>query len=159
MTRTIHNANEWWGTRSARERTLLALLAFIVLGFVAWYGVASPLRLVAERSEAHRARAAALLSEVETSSAAIGRMASPSDASLADILTLSATEAGFNLEKHTEQSGRETTVFGRASDPDALFAWIEMLRRNHGLTVANLTVTREQDGALRAEAALVRGGS
>ena len=155
----VEAANEWWRTRSMRERCLLLLLTLVVFGFVAWYGIASPLSLAAERSEAHRNRATALLSEVEISRAAIAPMAIRTDTSLDDVLTLSATEAGFALEKHSEDNPRETTVQGRTPDPATLFAWIEMLRKNHGLTVANLTAEREGDGALRVEAVFVRGGS
>jgi general secretion pathway protein M len=159
MTWDMHEATHWWQARTGRERALLSLFVIVVLGLAAWYGVAFPLKRAAERADMHRARAAALLSEVETSGAAIGRMDVPTDASLDDVLMLSATEAGFTLETHTAQNARETAVQGHASDPTALFAWIEMLRRNHGVTVANLTVAREQDGALRAEAVLLRGGS
>lgn len=141
-----------------RERSLLLLLSLLAFGFVAWYGIASPLRLAAERSEIHRHRAAALLAEVESSRAAITGMTVPTEASLEDVLTLSATEAGFVLEKHSENA-RETTIVGRASDSAALFAWVEMLRKNHGLTVANLTAAREGDGALRVGAVFARGGS
>jgi type II secretory pathway component PulM len=155
---SLDTANEWWRMRSVRERQLLSLLAILVLGFVAWYGIASPLSRAAERSELHRTRAAALLSEVESSRAALQGITVPTDAALADILTLSATEAGFVLEKHSENA-RETTIQGLAPDPAALFTWIEMLRRNHGLTVANLTAERGNDGALRVEAVFVRGGS
>ncbi len=158
MTLGFDTANQWWTMRSVRERQLLFLLAILVLGFVAWYGIASPLSLAAERSEMHRNRAAALLGEVEISRAAIAGMSVPIDASLDDVLTLSATEAGFALEKHSENAS-ETTIQGHASNPAVLFAWIEMLRKNHGLTVANLTVERESDGALRVEAVFVRGGS
>jgi type II secretory pathway component PulM len=158
MTFGFDTANQWWRTRSGRERHLLLLLAILTLGFVAWYGVASPLSLAADRSEMHRDRAAALLSEVEISRAAIGGLSIPTDTALDDVLTLSATEAGFALEKHNENA-RETTVQGRAPNPAALFTWVEMLRKNHGLTVANLTAERESDGALRVEAVFVRGGS
>jgi type II secretory pathway component PulM len=159
MTPGIDTANQWWRARNARERGLLLLLAFIVFGFAAWYGIASPLSRAAERSEMHRTRAAALLREVENSRASIARMAIPTDASLDDVLTLSAAEAGFALENHSEENARETTVQGHAPEPAALFGWIEMLLRNHGLIVTNLTTAREQDGALRVEAVLVRGGS
>jgi type II secretory pathway component PulM len=152
-------ANQWWRMRSIRERRLLLLLTFVAFGFVAWYGIASPLSLAAERSEAHLNRATALLSEVEISRAAIAPMAIPTNTSLDDMLTLSATEAGFALEKHNEDNPRETTVQGRAPDSATLFTWIEMLRKNHGLTVSNLTAERAGDGALRVEVVFVRGGS
>jgi hypothetical protein len=74
------------------------------------------------------------------------------------VLTLSATEALFTLEKHSEQKAGEVAVQGHASEPASLFAWIEMLRNNHGLTVANLTAEREQDGSLRVEIVFMRGG-
>jgi hypothetical protein len=34
-----------------------------------------------------------------------------------------------------------------------------MLRKNHGLTISNLTGERENDGTVRVEAIFVRGGS
>lgn len=155
----LEAANEWWRMRSIRERRLLLLLTLVAVGFFAWYVIASPLSLAAERSEAHRNRATALLREVELSRAAIAPMAIPTDTSLDDVLTLSATEAGFALEKHSEDNPRETTVQGHAPDSATLFAWIEMLRKNHGLTVSNLTAERAGDGALRVEVVFVRGGS
>ena len=158
MTYSFDTANQLWKMRSARERGLLLLLSILVLGFVAWYGIASPLSQAAGRSEMHLERAAALLGEVESSRAAIAGMAVPTDVSLDDVLTLSATEAGFVLEKHSENA-REATVLGRAPDSATLFAWIEMLRKNHGLTVTNLTAARENEGALRVEAVFARGGS
>jgi type II secretory pathway component PulM len=159
MNAGIDTLNQWWRARSARERSLLLLMTATVLGFVGWYGIASPLRSAVERSDMHRARAAALLREVETSGAVIGHRVLPTDASLGDVLVLSAAEAGFTLEKHAEENLRETAVQGRAAEPAALFAWIEMLKTNHGLTVANLTAEREQDGSLRVDAVFVRGGS
>jgi len=159
MTRGFDMANEWWRTRSLRERLLLLLLAVLMFGFATCYGIVSPLSLGAQRSEMHRNRAAALLDEIETSRAAVGRMAIPTDASLDDVLTLSATEAGFGLEKHSEENERETSIQGHASNPAALFIWIEMLRKNHGLTVANLTAKRQSDGGLRVEAVFVRDGT
>ena len=97
MTDSFDTANQLWKMRSARERGLLLLLSILVLGFVAWYGIASPLSQAAGRSEMHLERAAALLGEVESSRAAIAGMAVPTDVSLDDVLTLSATEAGFVL--------------------------------------------------------------
>ena len=158
MTFGFDTANQWWRMRSGRERHLTVLLAILALGLVAWYGIASPLSLAAERSEIHRNRAAALLSEVERARAAIGGMAIPTDTTLDDVLMLSATEAGFQLENHGDNA-REITVQGRSSNPARLFSWIEMLWKNHGLTVANLTAERETDGALRVEAVFVRGAS
>lgn len=159
MTLGIDAATQWWSGRSARERGLLVLLGVVLFGLLAWYGVVSPLDRAADLSERHLARAAALLSEVETSRAAIGHMVVPTDASLEDVLTLSATEAGFVLEKHSEASARETMVQGRAAEPAALFAWIEMLRKNHGLTVTNFTAKREDDGGLRVQVVFMRGAS
>jgi type II secretory pathway component PulM len=158
MTFGFDTANQWWMMRNRRERHLMVLLAILTLGLIAWYGIASPLSLAAERSEIHLDRAAALLSEVERSRAAIGGMAIPIDTTLDDVLMLSAIEAGFELEKR-DDSAREITVQGRAPNPATLFSWIEMLRKNHGLTVANLTVERETDSTLRVEAIFARGGS
>jgi len=159
MTLGSNTATEWWRTRSARERGLVLLLGVIALALVAWYGIASPLRRAAERSEMHRARAAEVLHEVEAARAEMGAIAIPSGAALEDVLTLSAAEAGFALETHREENAREIAVSGHAADPAALFGWITMLRTNHGLVVANLTAAREDNGALRVDALLMRGGT
>jgi len=159
MTLSFDMTNRWWRLRSARERSLLLLLAAIGLALIAWYGVASPLRRVAQQSELHRADAARLLREVETARATTGALVIPSDAALEDVLTLSAAETGFALETHREENAREVAVSGHATDPAALFGWIEMLRKNHGLVVANLTVAREQNGELSVEAILMRQAS
>jgi len=159
MMRNGSTMNAWWRERSARERALLALLSFVALALIAWYGVASPMRSAAQRSEMHRVRAAELLNEVESARTAIGRMVIPADAALDDVLKLSAAEAGFTLDKHNEENAREITVWGHAPEPAALFGWIMMLRKNHGLMVANLTASRDEDGALQVEAVLVRGAS
>jgi type II secretory pathway component PulM len=107
----------------------------------------------------HRSRAAALLREVEDARSLIARMAIPTAETLGDVLELSAAEAGFTLETQSETNEGQTTVHGHASGPAALFAWIEMLRKNHGLTISNLTAERENDGTVRVEAIFVRGGS
>jgi len=159
MTFSFDMANRWWRLRSARERGLLLLLAAIGLALIAWYGVASPLRRVAQQSEIHRANAARLLREVETARATMGALVIPSDAALEDVLMLSAAEAGFTLETHRAESAREVAVSGHATDPAALFGWIEILRKNHALVVANLTVAREQNGELSVEAILMRQAS
>lgn len=159
MTLSFDMANQWWRLRSARERGLLLLLAAIGLALIAWYGVASPLRHVAQQSELHRVNAARLLREVETARATVGALVIPSGAALEDVLMLSAAETGFALETHREENAREVAVSGHAADPAALFGWIEMLRKNHGLVVANLTVAREQNGELSVEAILMRQAS
>lgn len=159
MTPVFDTANQWWRLRSARERSLLVLLAAIGFALIAWYGIASPLRRAAQQSEIHRANAAQLLREVERARAEMGALVTPSDAALEDVLTLSAAEAGFALETHREENQREVAVSGHAADPAALFGWIEMLRTNHGLVVVNLTVAREENGELRAEAILMREAS
>ena len=159
MTLKLDTANQLWKGRSPRERSLLALLAAISFGLVSWYGIASPLSRAAASSDMHRSRAAALLREVEDSRAIMTRMAIPTDKSLGDLLMLSALEAGFTLDQHSEANAGETAVRGRASDSAALFAWIDMLRKNHGLTVSNLTAEREKDGGLRVEASFMWGDS
>jgi general secretion pathway protein M len=159
MTLGFDTANQWWRTRSARERSLLLLLTAIALVLVGWYGVASPLRTTAQRAALHRASAAQLLRDVEAARAQIGAIVIPAAAQLEDVLMLSAAEAGFALETHRAENAREVAVSGHAADPAALFGWIAMLRTNHGLVVANLAVAREENGELRVEAILMRGAS
>lgn len=156
MTLGFDTASQWWRMRSPRERGLLMVLAAIALVLGGWYGIASPLRTAAQRAALHRESAAELLSEVETARAQLGAIVVPSDGELNDVLTLSAAEAGFALETHHAENAREIAVSGRATDPAALFSWIEMLRKNHGLVVADLTIAREQSGELRVDARLMR---
>jgi type II secretory pathway component PulM len=152
-------AMEWWRGRSDRERSMLVLLATVVLAFLAWYGVASPLQRMAGRADTRLARAAELLREVETAHATLGGITSEFDPAVSDLLVLSAAEAGFALETQREQDDGDIAVSGHSDVPQALFAWIEMLRRNHGLLVANLSITRESGtGGLRVDALLTRSG-
>ena len=153
-------AAEWWTARNPRERALLILLATLIFALGSWYGIAAPVRSAAERAERHHVRAAELLREVESARVELGTGMPATDSPLADVLMLSAAEAGFDLETHREQSETEIAVSGHAAEPAVLFAWIEMLRRNHGLLVANLSVAREESAAaLRVDALLVRGGA
>ena len=50
---------DWWTTRSRREQILLGALAGLLLIFILWFGVASPLRGAARDAEDHLARALA----------------------------------------------------------------------------------------------------
>jgi type II secretory pathway component PulM len=150
---------EWWLARSFRERSLLLLLAIITLALVAWFGIAAPLQRMATQSEHRLARASQLLAEVEAARSVRGTVPIPAGVSVADVLKLSAVEAGFALETQREESAREIAVSGHAADPAAFFGWIAMLRNNHGIVVANVTVAHEDDGALKVDALLVRGVS
>jgi type II secretory pathway component PulM len=156
MTLGFDTANQWWRLRSTRERGLLLLLVALGLTLIAWYGMASPLRRAAQQSDMHRANATQLLREVESARTAMDAIVIPSDAELEDVLKLSAAEADFVLETYRDESAREISVSGHAADPAALFGWITMLRRNHGLVVANLTVVRDENGVLRVETILMR---
>ena len=149
----------WWRARSSRERSLLVLLAVITLALVAWYSIAAPVQRMAGLAEQHRVRATQLLAEVEDVRSPRGTVPIPAGDSLADVLKLSAAEAGFALETQREESAREIAVSGHADDPSAFFGWIAMLRNNHGIIVANVTLVREDDGALKVDALLVRDAS
>jgi type II secretory pathway component PulM len=159
MTSVTLTIAEWWRVRNRRERSLLALLALILLALLAWYGIAAPLQRTAAQSEQHRVRAAQLLAEVEAAPSPGGSVPIPAGASVADVLKLSAAEAGFELDTQREEGESVIAISGHAADPASFFGWIAMLRNNHGIIVANVTLAREGDGALKVDALLARGAS
>lgn len=152
-----------WDARNRREKLLLLAVAVIVATMLGWYGVAAPLRRMALAAEAHQANAARQLAQVE---AAVKEIATQSVAQhdiadgggFGDAVSRSATNAGLTFDTQRAENASELTVSARAVEPAILFGWIGKLRQDHGIVVTNLTVTRNQDGGLKMEARLARGG-
>jgi general secretion pathway protein M len=149
-----------WAPRSRRERVLLVLLGLSLILFALWYGVLSPLRRAAGNATLHLERAAATLSDVEANAAEILRSrgaAALGETGFEEALLASASASGVTLTRNRMESTREITVWAEAVDPGALFGWIRVLRLAHGVTVTNLTATRDETGALALEARFAWG--
>lgn len=146
----------WWRARDARERTMLTVMLILVGAFVYWYGLLWPLRSVRVTTQAHYDRAVETLRAVESDAAAIRvRQADlppmPTGDALARRVLDSAKVAAVPVSRQRSDAQGDFSVdIDRVAAP-ALFAWLDALRRDHGIAPAALRITRA-DGLLRAEA-------
>jgi general secretion pathway protein M len=149
-----------WGARSRREQILLTVLAMLALLFLAWFGIASPLRRAAASADAGYTRAIQQLAIVETARREImgsSGIAPLPDGGMAEAVTASAAASGMALARTRVESEREMTIWLSAVDARTFFAWAETLRKAHGVVVSNLTATRNEEGTLDVEALFARG--
>ncbi len=149
-----HSIAALWTMRSQREQVLLLTAGALFVALVAWYGVATPFRSAAADAETHRIRAAQQWADVESAvneiRAANGGAALP-EGGIEDAVMASAEVSGVALERNRVESPREITVWAKGVDHAALFTWIKLLQKAHGVVPANLTATRDEDGALDVE--------
>jgi general secretion pathway protein M len=143
-----------WNVRSPRERGLLAIVAVLVAGLVAWYGVALPLRRVAVATDAYRARAIADMADAEWAAKAIGALP---DGGIEEAVMASAEASGIMLDRKRMENAREITVWVKDADPGSLFGWLQTLQKAHGVVPSNLTATRDGEGVLDVEIRLLGG--
>lgn len=140
---------QFWNGRSTREQGLLIVLAASFAVFVAYYGIMLPLQRAALSADAHRARAAQQWADVQ---AGAGEIASLGNASgIEEAVTASAEASGVTLERSRVESPREITVWVKGTEPGALFSWLLLLQKAHGVVAANVAATRDDEGALDAE--------
>jgi type II secretory pathway component PulM len=142
-----------WSERSGRERLLLAIAAVLLGGTLLWYGIAAPLRDGRDEAAAHLAQAA------ETQSVIDAAAALEQPAASAEQILASLAPEGLRLDRHDIGDAGEITVRATAPDPASLFGWIRVLQEEFGVAVANLTVSRNNDGAFAVEAILSGAGT
>lgn len=143
-------AKSWWIGRTPRERWMLRGLVVVLAGFIGWYGVVSPAMTVRKAAAEHRAEAARVLAEVEAAEQTRRPAAS---GNLAALVAGSASASGLVIDRHREDASGALTVWMDEVDPRLLMGWVLTLRREHGVGVRALAVSRG-DAGLRAELTL-----
>lgn len=156
MTR-FAQAGAWWRSRNARERLMLAIMLAALAAFALWFGVLWPARKLRDSAQDRYDRAASQLREAQASANRIAALeqsvparsqAEPASRTLLD----SAAGAGIGISRQRQDGNDRFVVEIDAVAPQALFAWLDTLRREHGLAPQVLKVERVGAG-VRAELA------
>ncbi|MEH6677431.1 type II secretion system protein GspM [Phenylobacterium sp.] len=147
---------DWWTTRSRREQILLGALAGLLLIFILWFGVASPLRGAARDAEDHLARALADEAVVDAAVTEIARLgeAAPAPTRSAPVEQLVAdTAAAAGLEVVRIEAGGDGGVQAVVMGPSAsVMPWIALLLAEHAIAARHLTVLKGDVGQLDVDA-------
>jgi general secretion pathway protein M len=158
----IAAVKEWIEGRSVRERWMLLVMSVLLAIVVLWLGVVWPVegglasgreRLDAalDRNAAVRAKAKAL----EVLPRGEGRSLS---APIAQVVSESAGEAGFTLERSQEQGPGRLDIAIASAKPQALFAWLATLE-GQGITVDTLTAQPAPTAGTISVQAVLKGNA
>ena len=145
-----------WAARSLREqRMLLVMLALFVIVITA-FGIVRPLVVARQEAATRLDQATRDLGQVR-SAAALLRSARPGAAStrlaLPDLVTQSATSAGFAPPTVGAQGNGAVRVTIASAKSPALFAWLRSLAAQ-GVLIDTLTIRTNPDTTLSLEANL-----
>lgn len=150
---------DWWTGRTPRERTLLGVMAALIVAVFGWYGLVAPLKTAAEDARERQAEAARTLAETRAAAARLrptGRAPAGAEALQA---TLDEAAAGAALALDRRQvNGRAVTVWADAADARAVMSWLATLERR-GVRPDRLSVVRGDAGRVELEAAFSGGGA
>lgn len=157
MTRLFDTARlaDWWQAREPRERRMVAVMLAALAAFVLWYGVIAPLRQARDDARARHADAVAAVQEIERALVRIEASAArlppaPAGDAFATAIVDSAGAAGVAISRQDDSGDGMLVIAIDAVAAPTLFAWIDTLRREHGIAPLALQVDK-RDGRLRAE--------
>lgn len=145
---------DWWHARAPRERWMLATMCAAIAAFVTWYGLLAPLQSARDRAAVRHASAIQAVAEVERSLALVSaamedRPAAPPAERFRTSIVDSAGAAGIGLDREEPSADGGLAVGIDAVSANALFAWLDTLRLEHGIAPVAVDVER-RDGRLRA---------
>lgn len=160
MTGIARNLAEWWAVRQPREQVLLGVLAALVIGLAAWYGVHLPLDRFATTQAERRAEASTLLVQTRELGALVRAVeAGAAGAAPTQTLQRTAAAAGIPLGETEPQPGGGLAVSIEAVPAKALLGWLAAVQRDHRIGVRRFEAHRGEDGAVQARIVFVgRGG-
>jgi len=146
----------WWSARDARERAMLALMLLAIGVFALWLGAWRPLDAMAHSARQHRLQATADLAEARALAAAVAerqaqRPAPLSGDALSSAIARSAAAGGVAISRQRTAGDDRLVVGIDAVETPALFAWLDLLARQHGVAPVSLKVDK-RDGSLAVEA-------
>ncbi len=153
---------DWWTTRSRREQIMLGVMAALLLGFLLWFGVATPLRTAAQDASAHLTRALGDEAVVDSAVAEIARLGEaapppPSAGPLDRLVADTAAEAGLRVIRieAVADGGVQAVVSGPSTQ---VLPWIARLQSEHAIAARHLTLLKGDVGQLDVDATFVAPG-
>jgi general secretion pathway protein M len=151
----------WWETRSRREQALLAVMAAGVAAFLLWFAVLTPLAAANRAAEARYATAVETDLAVSRTLGEVARLkAPPAPASarrpLDAVVSETAAAAGVNVGRIEADPSGGLRVSSPSAPASALFPWLALLQREHGIVATHLTVLKNDTGGLAVDATLAR---
>lgn len=150
-------ARAWCRSRNPRERLMLGVMLAALAAFALWFGVLWPARAMRDSARDHYDRAVLQLRETQASANRIaslqrarptGSQGEPRSRTILD----SAADAGLGISRQRQDGNDRFVVEIDSAAPQALFAWLDTLRREHGLAPQALEVKRV-GASVRAELA------
>ncbi|MGY0561432.1 type II secretion system protein GspM [Luteimonas sp. A277] len=145
---------DWWHGRARREQWMLSLMCAAIAVFIGWYGVLAPLLVARDRAAERHASAIQDRVEIEQTLARVAaasqdRPAPPPVDRFHALVADSAGAAGIGLERQEPSPDGGVEVGIDAVPANALFAWLDTLRLEHGIAPEAVDIER-REGRLRA---------
>lgn len=148
-----------WAAFSAREKWLIAIMLALFTIICFWLGVFRPIEGgLASAQTRHAAaldRYAAIHARVDAIKSLSGRQPGIRNVPLDLLISQSAAETGFTLDRNEPQGGARAAFSAASVRPTALFGWLAALE-TQGVQVESLLVeptgsdTVKANGVLRA---------
>ncbi|MEP2989907.1 MAG: type II secretion system protein GspM [Parasphingorhabdus sp.] len=140
----INFVRTWFDALSSREKILISVLAILVAGFIAFYGVFKPFVGAMNEAELRYQEAVERQARIEIKAAFFDAKDQGSEGavqsaagSIETIISRSAGEAGFATSAINTQSDNSVTMTIDSAKPTAMFHWIALLEQR-GIIVVEL---------------------
>jgi general secretion pathway protein M len=153
----------WWQSRTLREQRLILVMLSLMAIVLVWLAILRPIGDAHSAAKERHGKAVIALAEARARAASIRsleRQRRPAlNMPIETLVGQSASEAGFALSQLRGEGGTRVTLAIAAARPQAFFAWVERLEREHGFIVDRLTAGTNSDRSLNVELTLrMRGG-
>jgi general secretion pathway protein M len=151
-------ARTWWDDRAPRERSLLLVLATILLLWGSWAGIWLPLQQARTAAQSEIRLYTELATRLRTAGPTLQTPAAGTIRTqpVQMIVTITASESALQI-RQIEQQGEVTRVVLETVDFNRLVQWLDRLERDAGVTVAAGRIERQTaPGVVNARLSLVR---
>lgn len=158
----IANLSAWFGNLSKREQVLVGVMAALLAIVILWLGIARPIEsglvnAVQRQGEALDRNAAVRMKVASLKALPRGAGARPG-APIAQLVSQSAGEGGFTLERTQEQGQGRVDIAIASIKPKALFTWLASLE-SQGVMVETFSAQPSGNaGAVSVQAVLKGAG-
>ncbi len=136
----------WWRTRSPREQLMLAVMLASLGAFALWFGLLWPARVLRDSARDGYDRAALQLREVQASAGRVAAfeqaLPTPQAGPVSRIVMDSAARAGVGVSRQRQDGSDRFVVEIDSVPPQLLYAWLDTLRREHGLVPLAMRIER-----------------